>query len=125
MNTSQRITLALGFIVVAGFGAYVPWDMEIEHVVEVSPGESDRQVLVAERQQGYSFVWDVPDSKAEGHYWGNYSHQTVNIDYEKILLSWVVAASVTAAVVLLLGLTQSPRTETPDSADNDKMDETS
>ena len=65
-------------------------------------------------------MWDVPDSKAEGREYAN-RDQTVNMDFAKILLAWIVTAFVTAAAIVLLGLKQSPRAETPDSAD-DKMD---
>ena len=46
MNTYHRITLAIGFMVVAGFGTYVPWDMEIARPLDIGG------VQVTERQQG-------------------------------------------------------------------------
>ena len=117
MNSHQRITLALGLIVVAGFGVYVPWDAKVELY------QNDEWVTWTERPT-YSFVWNLPDPKLDrltndGVSWD--TRLTANVNYQKILLFWFVTAVVTAAVTVLLGLTQSPRAETPDSTD-DKMD---
>ena len=95
LNRAQLFVLAVGLLVIAFFGLYVPYVRQT-HVAQVST-----PAYLFNQTGGYAPVWDLPGIgifRTERLYL-----TTVSINYRRILLSWTVTACVTGAAIVLLG----------------------
>ncbi len=100
LNRAQRFVLALGLLVIAFFGLYVPYVRQT-HVAQVATPS-----FLFNQTRGYAPVWDLP--RDELNYMGTDRRNlfTVSINYRRILLTWTVTACVTGAVIVLVGFVE-------------------
>ena len=116
MKYKQRFVLAIGLVVIAGLGIFVPW----ERKNTIATDSSRTSVFVFDQNRGYSFLWNLPKQGAPtGEGFGRVL-TTVTVDYRQILLSWTVTAGVTAAVIVLLGLARGSSKKPPDSLEEEQ-----
>ncbi len=103
LSRSQRTVLALGLLVIAFFGVYVPFHKQTVLVnTEFPNGRWEDQ------SRDYTFLWHLPTEGAVGVATESQPDRlyliSITIDLRTVLLTWAATVCVTGAVVVLLGL---------------------
>jgi len=93
MNPIQKQLLVLGAALVLAMGVYPPW-VRFTHYVFPS------RVIATETQTevpaGYSWIWEPPRADSSD----SYHPQSVKLDWSRLFVQWVIAASVVGAALL-------------------------
>jgi len=93
MNPKQRLVLIIAVLAVIIAGLIPPWKYYVgEHYV------GDPSVFAS---GGYRPLWHPPDSEQDGRYY--------SVDYERLLIGWVVIVVVGGIVCLILKSRTRPR----------------